>query len=120
MHAVVQARREQKMPIEFSNVEFIGELGACHPSLPPAPPVVEGKSASPYTPRHSCWSRKPLTPVARQIHWHQTRRWGNPERVLLGERHDLEPAGGRNRNPDQHNIKRLVREIQMLSVVIKK
>ena len=27
MHAVVQARREQKMPIEFSNVEFIGELG---------------------------------------------------------------------------------------------
>ena len=27
MHAVVQARREQKMPIEFSTVEFIGELG---------------------------------------------------------------------------------------------
>ena len=54
----------------------------CHPSRPPAPPVVEGKSASPYTPRRSCWSRKPLTPVARQIHWHQTRRWGNPERVL--------------------------------------
>ena len=71
----------------------------CHPSLHPAPPVVEGKSALPHKPRRSCWSRKPLIPVARQIHWHQTRHQGNPESVRWGERLDLRPAGGRNRSP---------------------